>query len=257
MPDNAAIPASSLWSFLLVLARVSGVVAFLPMPGLRGAPDMARIAFALAVTMCLAPVWPAGPLAIAGMFTFTLWMIFEAAMGVLIGLFVSVLVESFQLAAQVLGLQAGFSYASTVDPGSNADSTVLQVFAQLLAATLFFAMGLDRSLIQLMARSLQTIPPGGFPTGAETAERVVQFTGTLFSNGLRLALPVVALLLLVDVALALVGRMQAQLQLLIVAFPAKMLAGIWFFATMLWVTPSVADSMLKRALETAARVIGP
>jgi flagellar biosynthesis protein FliR len=256
MPDSATLPAAALWSFLLVLARVAGVVAFLPMPALRSAPDMARMAFALTITMCLAPVWPAGPAAIPGMFTFALWMIAEAALGILMGLFVSVLVESFQLAAQVLGLQAGFSYASTVDPGSQADSTVLQIFAQLLAVTLFFVLGLDRVLIQLVARSLETIPPGTFVAGPQIAERMISFTGTLFSNGVRLALPVVALLLLVDLSLALVGRMQAQLQLLTVAFPAKMLAGVWFFGMMLWVTPTVAESMFKRAVETAAQVIG-
>ncbi len=44
--------------------------------------------------------------------------------------------------------------------------------------------------------------------------------------GVRLALPVVALLVMVDVALALMGRLNAQLQLLSLAFPAKMLTAL-------------------------------
>ena len=249
------MPANVLWSFLLALARVSGVVAFLPMPGMRNAPDLTRIAFALAITLCLAPAWPAGPASDPGMMRLTMWLITETAVGVLIGLFLSVLVESVQLGAQVLGLQAGFSYASTIDPGSQADSTVLQVFAQLLACTLFFVLGLHRSLLALLARTFETMPPGSFvPVGAQ-GNQVIAFVGTVFSNGLRIAFPVVALLLLVDVALALLARMQSQLQLLTVAFPAKMAAGLWFLAMTLWVMPSVAEGMVKRAIDSAVQVL--
>jgi flagellar biosynthetic protein FliR len=67
---------------------------------------------------------------------------------------------------------------------------------------------------------------------------------------------VLALLLLVDISLALLSRLQAQLQLLTVAFPVKMLAGIGFFAATLWVMPAVADSAIRRTLESAARLLG-
>jgi hypothetical protein len=144
------------------------------------APDMARMAFALMITMCLAPVWPAGPAAIPGMFTFALWMIAEAALGVLIGLFVSVLVESFQLAAQVLGLQAGFSYASTVDPGSQADSTVLQSVCATSGGDAVLRVGAGP-----VADPAAGAEPGDNAPGdvrGRTADRGTgdQFTGTMF-----------------------------------------------------------------------------
>jgi flagellar biosynthetic protein FliR len=249
------MPASVLWSFLLALARVSGVIAFLPMPGMRNAPDLTRIVFALAVTLCLAPAWAAGPASDTGMMRLAMWLIAETSIGVLIGLFFSVLVESVQLGAQVLGLQAGFSYASTIDPGSQADSTVLQVFAQLLSCTLFFVLGLHRSLLALLAKTFETIPPGSFSSAGAEGEQVAAFVGTLFSNGLRIAFPVVALLLLVDISLALLARMQSQLQLLTVAFPAKMAAGLWFLAATLWVMPSVSEGMVKRAIDAAVKVL--
>ena len=53
---------------------------------------------------------------------------------------------------------------------------------------------------------------------------MARLTAEIFSLGMRLALPVVALLTLVDLALALVGRLNAQLQLVLLAFPVKMLA---------------------------------
>jgi flagellar biosynthetic protein FliR len=167
MPGSPAIPLSALFSFLLALSRVSGVVAFLPLPGLRNTPDLTRIVLALSMTVCLSPVWPAAPNVAPALASLTLWILSELTFGILVGLFVSVLVESFQMGAQILGLQAGFSYASTIDPASQADSTVLQIFAQLLAGFLFFVVGFHREVIRLLARSFRAMPPGSFaPTDA-------------------------------------------------------------------------------------------
>ncbi len=255
MQSSLIIAPAALFSFLLALARVSGVVAFLPLPGLRNAPDMTRVAVALAMTLCLAQVWPGPPVANPGMLTITIWMIAEAGFGLFLGLIVSTVVEAFQIAAQVLGFQAGFSYASSVDPNSQADSTVLQVFAQLLAGSMFFILGLHRELLRLVAQSFTAVPAGSFIAKPGTADAVIIFTGTMFSTGLRIALPVVGLLLLVDFALALLSRMQAQLQLITVAFPAKMLAGVAFFATTLWVAPTMTELAFRRVMETVTRLL--
>jgi flagellar biosynthetic protein FliR len=256
MPNSHPIAPAVLWSFLLALARVSGMVTFLPLPGLRNTPGMTRIVLALALTLCLAPVWPTVTVTNPGLLTLTTWVLAEATFGILLGLFVAVVIESFQLGAQVLGLQAGFSYASTIDPGSQADSTVLQIFAQLMATSLFFALGLHRHVVALLAKSFETMPLGSFAVRPGAAEAIIDFSGSLFSNGLRIAFPVVALLLLVDIALALLGRMQSQLQLLSIAFPAKMLVGVAFLAMTLWVMPTVIESAFRRSIEAAAQVIG-
>jgi flagellar biosynthesis protein FliR len=256
MPNSPLLPSGLLFGFLLALARVSGLVAFLPVSGVRNAPDITRVMLALSLTLCLASSWPAPPSNNPGLVTVVLWVLSEASFGVILGLVASVVIESFQLATQIFGLQAGFSYASTIDPNSQADATILQVFAQLLASCLFFTLGLHRVLITLLAHSFQTIAPGGFAPDIASADLVIRFTGTMFSTGLRLAFPVLALLLLVDIALALLSRMQAQLQLISVAFPAKMLAGIGFFALTLWVTPAVMESVFHRVLETATRLVG-
>jgi flagellar biosynthetic protein FliR len=256
MPSSALFTTGTLFSFLLALSRVSGVVAFLPVPGIRNAPDLTRIALSLSLTLCLAGSWPAPPAAEPGLVMLTFWILSEAALGVLMGIFASVLVDSFQLGAQVLGLQAGFSYASTIDPGSQADSTILQIFAQLFASTLFFCLGFHREIVLMLAHSFATLPPGTFVPKAGAGQAAIVITGTIFSTGLRIAFPVLALLLMVDIALALLSRIQAQLQLMTLAFPAKMLTAIGFFAVTLWVMPAVAQTAFRKSLEAMMQVVG-
>src|SRR5437016_9301033 len=79
------LPVATLFAFVLVLARVSGLVAFLPLPGLRGAPDMARVALAVVIAFALFPVWPSLSNELPQLTTLVAWAFAEAAFGLEIG----------------------------------------------------------------------------------------------------------------------------------------------------------------------------
>jgi len=255
MPSEASLPLAAVYAFLLVLARVSGALIFTPMPGLSASPEPARIFFSLSLTVALYPLWPAvKPL--PGMGLLAVWLLAETALGITIGLVVGFLAEAFAMFGQISGLQAGYSFASTVDPNTQADSTVFVIMSQTIAGLLFFALGLHREVLRVLARSLETTPPGSFVLAPATAERIVRLGSTIFSTGLRLAMPVVALLLMVDLALALLGRINAQLQLLILAFPAKMMAALALLAATAAMFPRVYRECAMRLFEMLPGLLG-
>ncbi len=229
------LPVATIFAFLLVLARVSGLVMFLPVPGFRNAPDMVRVILAVTISFALFPVWPELPNELPPISTLVIWAFAEASFGLAAGLAVAFLTEGFQLGAQVLGLQAGFGYASTIDPNSQADSAILQVVTSLMTGLLFFSTGLDHDLIRILAASFHNAPATGMDGAMQ--QSILKLGAAMFSTALRVALPVTALLLLIDFALALLGRIQQQLQLLTLAFPAKMLAALAILAAL---TPVIA-----------------
>jgi flagellar biosynthetic protein FliR len=246
MPADATL-TPLLYGFLFVLSRVAGVFTFIQLPGLKSGPEPARVVLALGFTLVLAPHWPtvtSPPTAATMLYS----LLGETALGLSAGLVVALMLECLQVAAQVVGLQAGYAYASTIDPTTQADSSVLLVFAQLCAGLLFFAMGLDREVLRILARSLEIIPAGQFRIAGSTAEFIVRLGGGMLSTGLRLALPAVAVLVLVDVALALLGRVNAQLQLLSLAFPIKMIAGLTVLALTSAIMPRVIGEFARAAL---------
>jgi flagellar biosynthesis protein FliR len=69
-------------------------------------------------------------------------------------------------------------------------------------------------------------------------------------------MPVLALLLMVDLALALLGRLNQQLQLLILAFPIKMMAALGLLATMAALFPRVYRGYAEQVLARVATVAG-
>lgn len=249
------LPIATLWAFLLVLARVSAMVAFFPLPAFRAAPASARIVLSVAITTALFPVWPILATELPGFGEIVAWVLCEAGFGLVVGLAVSFIADGMQMGMQIIGLQAGYGYSSMIDPASEADSSVLQVMMMLFSGLLFFVFGFDRELIRILAASFERYPAGSWTPTGQSLDGVLKLSGAILTTGLRLALPVTALLLLIDVALALLGRMQQQLQLIQLAFPVKMLAALALLAGMSTLIPRIFSSAAERAIETLWRVL--
>ncbi|HXM44190.1 MAG TPA: flagellar biosynthetic protein FliR [Bryobacteraceae bacterium] len=232
MPAEPGLGVPTLYGFMLVLARVSGVFALVPLPGFQSAPKLARIVLSVTITLALFPLWPQIDAARVDGPRLLLWVLPEIAVGVTIGLGVAFILEVFLTGAQILSLNAGFSFAQTIDPTTQTQSGVLVVFAQLAGGMVFLSLGLDREVIRTLAYSLEAHPAGAWIT-APAAEAMLRLGGDMLELAVRLAMPAIALLVLADIALGLMGRLNAQLQLMSLAFPIKMTAALVLLG---WIT---------------------
>jgi len=251
MGGNLLVSTATLLGFLLTLARVAGVFVFVPMPGVSGVINPARIVLAFGITVALYPLWPhIATYPEAG--TLVMWLLVEAALGIGIGLAVAFITEAFSLGAQAMSLQAGYAFASTFDPNTQADSAVVVVLMQIITGLLFFTTGLDREVIRIFAHSMETYPAGSFVLTRGAAAQLLAVGSTMFTTGLRLALPVIAVMVMIDISLALLGRVNAQLHLTVVAFPAKMLIFLTLIGWLALLFPVLFRAQ-SGAMLTAAR----
>jgi flagellar biosynthetic protein FliR len=241
MRGELVLSISTLLGFLLTLIRVGSVFIFVPLPGVTAVLSPARVILSLGITIALFPEWP-HVAATPSTGLLVLWVMVEAGLGLGIGLTVAFISESLAVGAQVMGLQAGYGFASTIDPNTQADSNVLVIFSQLAAGLLFFATGIDREILRVFARSLEIWPAGTFVLTRGAAEQVLSLGSSMISTGLRLALPMIAILAMVDISLALLGRVNAQLHLITIAFPVKMMIGLALLGWLALLLPALYRS---------------
>jgi flagellar biosynthetic protein FliR len=235
---------ATLFGFLYALARISGVFAFLPLAAFRAAPETARIVLAIAFTLLLRSEWKSPVGADASIGRMVAGIAGETALGLTIGLALAIVLDVFQMAAQEVSLLAGLGYASTIDPTSGADSTVLLSAAQITAGLLFFVSGADRLLVKALAESMRLVPPESFTLNKAWIPAMIQFASTIFSSGLRLAAPLLTLLLLADASLAVIGRVQAQLHLISLTMPVKLAGTMLLLSATIALQPAFLESLM-------------
>jgi flagellar biosynthetic protein FliR len=252
MPVSLAFD-QQLVGFILTLSRVSGALLLLPLPGLQYVSQQARILLIMGVTFCLIPLWPQVAASDAAL-GFWVGILVECTIGLMIGLTIAFLFESFQLGAQIISTQAGFGFATTIDPQTQADSNVLQIFTQLTAGLIFFALGIHHQLIRLLSRSFTAFALDNDHARNLSVALILHLGSRMFVDGFKLALPIVILLFLVDQGLAAITRLQAQLQLLTLAFPVKILLSILFLGVVMIRWPGIFQRLAAASLTYVMRM---
>jgi flagellar biosynthetic protein FliR len=254
MPIRIHFEFAAIVGFLLTITRVGSALFFLPLPGFKDAAPVVRVGLVVGISFCLFPFWPAVKIDTLSGGQFTMAVLSECAVGLLIGLAIAFLHEAFQFAAQAVSMQSGFSFASIYDPSSKADTGVFLMMTQLTTGLLFFVFGVHRQLLRLLARSFEIFSYNGPHLEAASAKAVLMMGATMFTTGLKLGLPLVVLLLLIEFSLALLSRLHAQLHLLMLSFPAKAALSLVFLAIMLARWPQLYEQMAQRTFDLLSRL---
>ena len=239
---------------LLVLVRLSGLVAFAPLFSSASIAPRIKAGFVIAMTALLAPAVAAVPGAHA---TPNMAAVLgELGVGLVFGLSLTLMNEALQFAGMLLGMQFSFSLVNLLDPNSMIETPVLGQMLGWLGLLVMIGAGLDRTLIAAMARSFCTVPVGTAMVHATTGSALASMAGGIFLAGLQLASPVIAAALAVEITISLVSRLAPQLPAMIVSIPLKTMASYTVLIGSLAVWPGWIEQHFIALLDAAGRLIG-
>ena len=237
----------------LVLVRVSGMVAFAPFFSSTALPVRTKAVFSGAVAFLLAPLVAVLPRAQAEIGLSAL--LGELAVGLVYGLTLTLLSEMLVFAGQIAGFQFSFSLVNLLDPSSPIQTPLLGDLFQLLGTLVVLAAGLDRILLASLVRSFRAAPLGAFALAPPTALAIVRAAGGIFLAAVELAAPVLAATLLVEVSVALLGKLSPQLPVMAIAVPLKTLTGFVVLVGSLALWPRFIEARFAGLLDLAQRLI--
>ena len=215
------------WLAMLMfpLARVLGLFAIAPIFSSVGLSQQVRVLIGLAVAFAMAPGLPPMPAIPAGSWVGLIILAQQMLIGMLIGLTLRVVFSAIDVAGEMIGLQMGLSFAVFYDPQNAGQSAVLSEFLGLLATLIFLAMNGHLLALSVLAESFHLLPIGTTPIAAQSLAAVVSWAAVLFSAGVLLSLPIVAALLIANIAMGVLSRVAPQLNLFAVGFPVTIVSG--------------------------------
>jgi len=237
----------------LALVRVSGMVAFAPFFSSTALPVRAKAVFVGAVAWLVAPLVATLPNAQTTL-SFSA-IIGELAVGLVYGLSLTLLSEMLIFAGQIAGLQFSFSLVNLLDPESAIQTPLLGDLFQLLGTLVLITAGLDRILLASVVRSFRVVPLGTYALSPLTALAIVHAAGGIFLAALELAAPVLACTMLVEIAVALVGKLSPQLPVMSLTVPMKTLTGFVILASSIALWPRFIEARFASLLDMAQRLI--
>lgn len=254
-----------LWSeqlirFILVLGRVGGIFSVAPIFGQARVPVQVRIIIMVALAAAVAPVAGTVPsFGNAQALAFALSLFREIIVGLSIGFIASLIMSAAQIAGELMDYEIGFGLSGSMDPISNVQMPVAARFLQMLMTVLFLTSGAHHLLIKALADSFVFITPGAASNLAALSGPMMSIFTVVFVTGVKIAGPIVGLMILCDLALGLVARTSPQMNLLMVGMPLKIGAGIAALAVGLPVMALVMTRLLTGMYSdvlTAAKAMG-
>jgi flagellar biosynthetic protein FliR len=237
---------AALW--VLVLTRITGLLAAFPMLGSDQMPLQVRAALGALLATVILPVIPVPAMSPGGLPELVGLMASELAIGLLLGTVVAWILEAVAFAGTLMDTQMGFSFVQFVDPASSKSMSVSGSLMMQMATLLVFVTGLHHQMILALVDSYRVAPLGqGVPLNVMG---LILLLGQLLAKGFQLAFPVLAVLFLMDLILGISGKFMPQLQLLQLSFPLKIAVGMVILGLLL----SSLGPWLVPLLETAPRL---
>jgi flagellar biosynthetic protein FliR len=210
------------WPFIRVLALFSA----LPVIAQTSVPARVRIGLAFLIAFCAEATIPAiEPIALDTSAGF-LAIAQQVLIGLSLGFAVRVVFTAIEFAGEIIGLQMGLNFASFFDPMTGGDATAVSKFFGNAVAWLFIVSGGHLLLIAAVVQSFTAFPVSSEPFAFLRTVEPQRWGAEIFSLGLWIALPLVAMLLFTNLVLGIISRVAQQMNIFAIGFPITLGVGL-------------------------------
>lgn len=240
------------WPFLRVLAMLAAAPVF----GATQMPIQLRVGLAVLIAVALAPALPAmPPVQLDNSFGWML-VVQQLLVGGIIGMAMTLILSTVQLAGSIVGLQMGMGFSTLFDPVQGVQVTSLASFLNLLALLLFVSLNGHLLLLAVLARSFTLIPVStSLGLGPATWHTLALQGTTLFTLGLALAAPVLGVLIIANLGLAVLSKLAPQLNLFAIGFPLFFTLGFLALYLLMPVMQTVVRHLVEVGLDLSTRLL--
>lgn len=244
--------------FTLVLSRVVGLTLFAPMLSMAGVPVRVRALLAFIVALSLFPVVQGRGVPVPSL---DIWLILplmlaEVLVGATLGMLASVPMLALEMGGNIVGHQMGLSLASAFNPAFDSQIDVAGQALFTIAAGTFLSLGGLDVLYLALARTFESLPAGALISASLALETYLALAASGLDLALRVAAPVIGVLMLILIAMGFIMKTMPQINVLSVGFTIKILAGLLVLAWTVFVIEDVLSDELLATFETILQWAG-
>jgi flagellar biosynthetic protein FliR len=235
---NSHIFEAWVFGLMLPLTRILGFIAIAPFFSSKSFSIPIKVAFGVLLALIIIPTVPESPridiLSLSGV----LVVAQQILIGLAMGLTAQIIFTGIEMAGQISGLMMGFGFASFFDPQTQNTTPVIGSMMNILAMMVFLSINGHLMLISGLVDSFHSFPIE-MQASSINGMAIANWGAKIFSIGLQISLPMIAALLITNIALGILTRAAPQLNMFGIGFPITICVGFLVFSLMM---PSLATA---------------
>ncbi|HET9934274.1 MAG TPA: flagellar biosynthetic protein FliR [Polyangiaceae bacterium] len=248
--DFDALIRAEAAAFSLEAVRIAGLIITAPLAW-SGAPARVRAALVVLLTLAVHGQGTLSPELASSASRIAASVGTEFLLGAAMGMIARLSVAAVEVAAEQIGMAMGLGVAQVFDPQAHGPHNVLGGILRNLALVVALGVGLHRTLLGALIASFRGIPPGSLLSLGLYGETFTSLGSLVFSTGVRLSMPIIAVLLMAQVALAFVSRAAPTMQVFSVGFAVTLGVGAFVLVLSL---PDLAQEIAADMSQVQGRI---
>lgn len=213
--------------FILVFLRLFAFIQVVPVFFPKGTPPLIKGALPGIIAFVIMPGVDFSNLnLINSNFELIVRCLNEVTTGLTLGFITNLCFNGIRYGGSLMDMQVGFAMLSMFDPNSNSNVTLIEKMLYWFSLIIFLLIDGHHMLIKTLIESFNIIHIGKCILSQKSAMLLVEVFIKYFELGLRIAIPIVLIIIMTDLTLALVAKTVPQLNVMILGLPIKILLGL-------------------------------
>lgn len=231
--------------FILVLMRMASFVFAAPFFNTAGTPQRTKVGFSFFLSVLVYSLHMDMTVDYNGVIEYAALVIQEVMVGVLLGAVTSFCVQIIMFSGKVIDMDIGISMAQIYDPTTHMQVGIMGNFYYYLLMLMLIVSGMHRYLVAAIVETYNAIPIGGVKFSTTIYTDIVGFMADYFIIGFRIALPIFAVMLLMNCILAILAKVAPQMNMFVIGIQLKLFVGILVIYFTIVMLPAVSNFILN------------
>lgn len=240
--------------FLLVMARMTGMLIFNPIFSRNNVPRMVNtgLAFVLAILLTGSMEFPQLP--DVTLYTFFYMLLKELAVGMFSGLIMQMFMSALIVGGEIIDMQMSISMAKIFDPASNMSISLSAQFLNIMFVVGFFQSNAHLTLIQMTAKTFDIIPLGDISFNTANFLAVPELLSLVFLLSIKLCMPIMAIEIIVTFAVGMVMRVIPQINIFVISIQLHLMVGLLVMVTLVPAYSAFCENLLALCFENIQQI---
>lgn len=241
--------------YLLILVRVAGFIFSAPFFSIKNVPMRVKAGFSAVFSLVIFFALPYQSFQYDSNFDYIFVIAKEAIIGLIIGFFANIGYYILSLVGHMIDTEIGFSMVSTFDPATNISVTITSNLYSYLIMLMMMITNLHHYFIKAFVDTYKVIPIGKGMINPKLYQLMVYYLTNFCIIAVRIVLPVMAAILIVNVTLGILAKVAPQMNMFVIGMQLKVLVGLTILYFVIQLLPSVSDWIFNYMFEAFKDVV--